>query len=475
MFTNLYSSLEQQKQKLGLVGLISIVLGSIIGGGIFNISQNMAYEAGLGAILIAWGITGIGIFTIVLTFKILNKEKPELAAGIYSYAKAGFGRYAGFNSAWGYWLSQAIGNVIFAVMLNDVCGFYFPELLKHEWPTVIFGSCFIWAMTIIVIFGLRQVSKINTISTVIKFAAILFIILLLFIFADYDRFSFDFWGKESHLGDVAHQVKSTMIIAFWLFLGIEGAVIISDRAKKRPDVGKATVIGFLISFFLYASVSILSFGFLPQTQLATLGDPSVSEVLRSGVGEWAMHFVNISFMISVTGAWLVWAMLSAELPAQAAQDGVFPRFFARRNKKGSPVNALLITSAITQLFMFVVISAKDVYIAAVDITGIMILPTYIFSSGFLTKLSLQNRRWLLFPVGCTATLYCLWLLYTGIDYLLLSTVIYSAGIYFYYLAHREEVKAGRQLYTEPEKIAIGSLITLTLVALSLYIQGKITI
>ena len=133
-------------KKLGLGGLVAIVFGSMIGGGIFNISQNMAQGAGLGATLISWVISGVGVLFLVLNFKILADARPDLNAGIYQYAKEGFGNYVGFNVAWGYWLCAAMGNVAFAVMLNDSFGEFFPVLLKHGWQTVVLCYLLIWAM-----------------------------------------------------------------------------------------------------------------------------------------------------------------------------------------------------------------------------------------------------------------------------------------------------------------------------------------
>ena len=150
-------------KKLGLAGLIAIVFGSMIGGGIFNIAQNMANGAGLGATIISWLITGVGILFLVYVFKILADARPDLNAGIYQYAKEGYGNYVGFNIAWGYWLCVATGNVAYAVMLSQAFGAFFPELLK-DWPIVIFGSAFIWLMFFIVALGVKAASALNTIE-----------------------------------------------------------------------------------------------------------------------------------------------------------------------------------------------------------------------------------------------------------------------------------------------------------------------
>lgn len=342
--------MEQQQTKLSLIGLIAIVVGGIIGGGIFNIAKILAHQASLGAIIISWIISGIGILAIALTFKTLISVRPDLSNGIYSYTRSGFGEYAGFNIAWGYWMGNAIGNAVLAIMLNDAFGLFFPLLLKHSWPTLIFCSIFTWLFTFIVARGMKLAATINTLSTILKFSSLLLIIFLLFSFADYSLMDFDFWGKESHLGPLSDQINSTMLTTLFFFMGIEGAMVVSSRALRQADVGKATVIGYIICLFLNVIICILSFGFMSQSQLAQLNDPSLAQILGKGVGEWARIFVNVSVIIAVAGAWLVGTIIAAELPAQAARDRVLPAWFAKTNRYKAPIASLLITSAFIQLF-----------------------------------------------------------------------------------------------------------------------------
>lgn len=471
--------MEQQQTKLGLIGLIAIVVGGIIGGGIFNIAKVLAHQASLGAITISWIISGTGILAIALTFKTLIAVRPDLSNGIYSYTRTGFGEYAGFNIAWGYWMGSAIGNAVFAIMLNDAFGLFFPVLLKHSWPTLIFCSTFTWLFTFIVARGMKLAAAINTISTIIKFSSLLLIIVLLFSFANYALMSFDFWGKESHLGPLSDQINSTMLTTLFFFMGIEGAVVVSSRAIQQSDVGKATVIGYLICLFLNITICILSFGFMPQAQLAELNDPSLAQILGKGIGEWARVFVNLSVILSVAGAWLVGTIIAAELPAQAARDRVLPAWFAKTNRKKAPIGSLLITSSFIQLFLFLVVKAHNFYLLSIDISGILILPTYIFSAMFMVKSGLhkeiyENRnisRQLAIITGTAAVLYCLWVIYAGnIHLLLLSSGVYIIGIIFYEITHWNDRKAGIPIFKVTDRYIIGLLIAALL--FSLLIEWK---
>ena len=156
-------------RKFGLILLIGIVVGSMIGGGAFNLPQNMASGAGLGAVTIAWIITLVGMFFLSNTFRTLADKRPDLKAGIYRYAQEGFGPLAGFEMAWGYWLSSAFGNVAFAVLIMQMFGYFFPIFGDGKnWPSIIGGSVLIWTMHFTVLSGVKRAAGLNVFSSFVN-------------------------------------------------------------------------------------------------------------------------------------------------------------------------------------------------------------------------------------------------------------------------------------------------------------------
>ncbi len=463
-------------KKIGFLGLTSMVFGSIVGGGIFDIPQNMAAQSALGPVLIAWLITAIGMFALAWTFKILSDERPDLAIGIFAYARQGFGRYIGFNSAWGYWLACIAGNVAFAIMVNDSLGHYFPIFLKHSWPTFVLGLAFIWFYNFLVLAGIKQAAAINTITVIIKFIALIGIILAMIVVMHIDWFHVDFWGKQLHLGPIWEQIKAPMLVTLWCFIGIEGAVVISNHAQNPKQIGPATVVGFLIALGLYVVLSILPYGVMAQPQLAKLTDPSTGYILQTLVGNWFVDFVTISVLISVGGAWVAWTILMAQLPFAAAKGGTLPKVFSTENGKGVPAGSLWISSIVMSIFMGVALLAKNVYLASINITSVIILPCYLLSAMYLwqqaqqKKLYVNNakqRRIALFT-GILATFYCFWLLYSAnLAYLLAATPIYAVGIIPFWMAGHEEGKKFKEIFTKVD--AILALIMIGLAILSIYL------
>lgn len=204
----------------------------MVGAGIFNIPQNMAAGAGLGAVVVSWVITAVGMLLLVGTFKSLADTSHSTAC-IYEYARKGFGSYVGFNVAWGYWLCTAFANVAYAVMLNDTFGAFFPSLLRHGWSTVAFGGALIWVMYFIVARGLRTAKRMNNFLTVLKIVSILLIIVLMALMWHSGIFCSDVWGRMGDIGSIGTQIKSTMLVTLWCFIGIEGAVMMSGRARNK--------------------------------------------------------------------------------------------------------------------------------------------------------------------------------------------------------------------------------------------------
>ena len=432
------------KDKLGLTGLVALVFGMMVGSGIFNIPQNMAAGAGLGAVMIGWTITAAGMLMLVGTFKILSDRHPELNEGIYLYAEKGFGRFTGFNIAWGYWLCACFANVAYAVMLNDTFGAFFPTLLSHGWPTVAFCSALIWIMYFLICSGMRTSSIIATCAATLKLSVIALIIILLALNIKYETLTTDIWCLHTGIGGITSQVKSTMLVTLWCFIGIEGAVVMSGRARRQSEVGKAGVLGFLAAWILYVMVSVFCFGIMSRAELAGLEDPSVAYALRSICGEWAYWLVIIAVIISITGGWFAWTIVTAEQPYSAARHGIFPKWLLKSDGSDSLQRALLASSIIMEGFLFLVMMAEDVYLYALNITGLMVLPAYLFSGLFLVKTARKDYKCGLLrehakrgyayglSIGALCTVFCIWMLYAAGPGLLLQAVaFYLVGLPLY--------------------------------------------
>lgn len=475
--------------KLGVIGLASVVISSMIGGGIFSLPQNMAQGAAAGAVLLAWVITGIGMYFIANTFSVLSRVKPDLTAGVYMYAREGFGPFAGFSIGWAYWLSQIFGNVGYAVIAMDALNYFFPPHFAggNNLLSIVCGSLLIWVFNFVVLRGVKQAAALNVIGTIGKLLPLAaFIIILLFAF-HFDKFDFNFWGSAAQggkaLGGLGVQLKSTMLVTLWAFIGIEGAVVLSSRAKSQKDVSKATFLGFAGCLGIYVLLSLLPFGFLTQEQIAAVPNPSTAGILEQVIGKPGAWIMNIGLLVAVLSSWLAWTMIAAEMPFAAAKNGTFPKQFASENKNGAPNVSLWVTSAIMQLAILMVYFSDNAWNTMLSITGVMVLPAYIFSALYLWKIAEEGEYrkapssggFAALLTGLLGTVYGGWLIYAaGLKYLFLAFIFLVLGVPVFIWA-RKQSKDGGPVFAGGEKIALFLMLLAAACALYAFWRGLLSV
>lgn len=472
--------------KLTLVPLIALVVGSMIGGGVFNLPSDLAGRASPGAIILGWLISGIGMLMLAFVYQGLALRKPNLNAGPYAYARAGFGTYVGFNSAWGYWLSAFLGNVAYAVAIFSALSYFFPVFGDgNNIASIVGASLCLWLIHSLVLVGIKQATFINVVTTAAKLVPLFLFVLIAIVAFNYDKFSFDFWGSGSEnsaaLGSLLDQVKGTMLVTLWVFIGIEGASVYSARATKRSDVGRATVMGFTGALGIYVLVSLLSAGLLTQPELGGLKVPSMAGVFEGLVGPWGAALINLGLILSVGGAFLSWTLLCAEIPYSCGRDGTFPRWFGAETRNGAPANSLWATNGLIQIFLVLSLFSQSAYQFFYFIASVAILPPYVFSGGYALKLAVtgeiygpeeSRRRRRDMIVGLIATLYGLWLVYAaGLDYLLMCTVLFAPGILVYVIARRER---GERAFVGGDLLIALIIGALALIAAWLMLTGRIS-
>lgn len=464
---------KQQSGKLGFWGLTALVFSLMVGAGIYNLPQNMASVASPGAVFTGWLVTAAGLLPLVISFKWLSNRYPQYNAGIYQYAQAGFGNYAGFNIAWGYWLCTAFANVAYGVMLNDTCGSFCPVLLRHGWETVLFGSCLIWLMFYIVARGVRTAKTVNNLLAGIKVTMIIFIIAIFILFFKADLFDADVWGGVLSFNSLASQVKSTMMITLFCFIGVEGAVMMSARARRSSDVGRAGIVGFLFTLVLYMAVSLLCYGIYSRARLEGLSDPSVAYILRYTCGDWAYWLVIVSVIISLLGGWVAWTLIVAQVPYEASIVGILPPAFLRLNHHGMPTFGLIASSIVMEVFLLMVVMADDVYLAALRITGLMIIPSYFFTGLFMLKkadsIKVRVMAWI-------TVLFCLWMAYSGgVREILLTAVFYIAGLPFYLRARQAAPAGKRKVFTPVEMTFFILILVSAVISVAMSVEAGVII
>lgn len=456
--------------KVGVVTLAAIVVGSMVGAGVFSLPSRFAEQTGVVGALVAWGIAGLGMLTLAITFQRLAMRRPDLDAGVYAYAKEGFGELLGFFSAFGYWASACVGNVTYWVLIMSTIGAVVPALGDGDTVlAMVLSSLGLWGFFLLVRRGVREAAALNRIVTIAKLVPIVvFVLLALFVF-DPEVFAGNLFGGGGAGPDAAsvdgatlfEQVQGTMLVTVFVFLGVEGASVYSRHARRRADVGRATVSGFLAVFAVFASVTIVSYGVLPAAELAELRQPSMAGVLEAAVGPWGAVLVSIGLIVSVLGAYLAWTLMAAEVVFMAARDGDMPRFLARSNAKDVPVGALLASTVFAQAILVVAYFSTDAFDFALDMTSALALIPYLFAAGFMLKLALspgaaeRSRRTRArdLAIGLIATAYVVFLLLgAGLTYVLVSFIVQAPATILFLIARREQ---GRRMLRPGEVVILA--------------------
>ncbi|MCV7194710.1 arginine-ornithine antiporter [Mycolicibacterium brumae] len=473
--------------KLGLAALTAIVIGSMIGSGIFALPSQMAGMAAPGPLLVGWIITGIGMLMLAFVFQTLATRKPEVDGGVYGYAREGFGNYIGFTSAFGYWASAWMGNVAYLVLLFATLDYFFPgAFTEGTTPAAIIGaSILLWVTHFLILRGVQTAAFVNTVVTIAKVVPILAFIAVAAVGFKMGLFSADLWGENTDidgapLGDTMTQVRNMMLITVWVFIGIEGAAVYSERAKSRSAVGKATVAGFLAVLSLLLLVNFLSYGLMKQAELADLPDPSMAALMAQQVGPWGAGFISVALIISLLGALLAWFLLCAEILRIPAKEAVMPEALGRENANGSPAGALWLTNGCVQVVLILTLFFESTYLGLVLLATSLILLPYLWSAAYQFLLAVRGEtyndgkgRTRDIVVGGVALIYAIWLVYAGgLEYLLTAALLYALGTALYVWARREK---GQPLFTKAELIIFIVLVVAGLIAIWQIATGNIAV
>lgn len=475
---------ETPVKKIGLFALIALVVSSSIGSGVFGLTSDLAAASAPGPVLIGWVVVGIGILMLALSMNNLLIKEPEME-GIFAYPEKQFGPFAGFISGWGYWLSAWLGNVAFATILMSAIGYFFPIFKTGQnIPSIIVASIFSWGLTYIVNRGIESAAFINAIVTVCKLVPLFVFIVVGIAMFKGGVFTQDFWGNLSSNvmhntnGSVMNQIKGCLMVMMWVFVGVEGASMLSARAEKKSEAGKATIIGLLSLLVIYIFASVLPYGILTQAQLANIKQPAMLYIFVKMVGPWGGWVIGVGMIISILGSWLSWTMLPSETTSLMAQQKLLPKSFGKLNKFKAPTFSLVLTAILIQIFLITLLFTESAYNFALSLCTAVILVCYIFIGLYQIKYSYDHisekgsKTQLL--IGIIALAFQLFGLFmAGINYLLLCLIAYIPGIYFYGRARKE--KGEKEFLSKGEWIITGIIIVGAIAGFIMIMTGNISV
>jgi basic amino acid/polyamine antiporter, APA family len=427
--------MKSKTQKIGLITATSLVIGNMIGAGIFLLPSKLASFGSIS--ILGWIFTATGALILAKIFSNMSKIFVNKSGGPYAYSKAGFGDFIGFLVAWGYWISIWVSNAALCIAMIAAFSVFFPVLETSPILAVTISLSIIWILTWINNRGVESSGKIQVITTVFKLLPLVFVILVGAFFFDIDNF------PEFNLTEDSNWVALSSVAAFTLyaFLGIESASIPAGNIDNpEKTIPKATMLGTIITTFVYIFGTVVLFGILPTDILK--GSPApFAEAGKIIGGDYAGYFVAAGAAISAIGCLNGWILLSGQLPMAAAQENMFPRVFKRENKNGVPYLGVFIGSSLTSALLFMNLSDSLIqqFNFIVDLTVLSVLVPYLFVAAAYVIVIIEkklhfNNAFKTFTLGTLGAAYSIWAIFgTGSDTVFYGFLLLLAGIPFYVL------------------------------------------
>ena len=443
------AALDTAASRLGLPSATALVIGSIIGTGVFTMPAVMA-GAGTSSILTLLVVTA-GALLLAVMFGQLTKRVPTTDGGLYAYARHEFGDFAAYLTAWCYWITCWAGNAAivssWVLYVESMFGITHPS----GWTNFGIALVGLWIPAAINLAGVKQMALFQNVTVVLKFLPLLLVGVVGWFFVKSSNFgAFNATGHSLYSG-----ISIAAGVALFSFIGVETAAIAAGRVDNpRRNVGRASVVGTAMCGLLYVLVTAAVMGLEPHGKLINDGAPFVAAFHSIFGGAWIVgKLVAATAVISGIGALNGWTLVTAEMPYAAAQHDLFPRVFLRRNSRGALWFGIVMSTLVASLLMgysYTGATGLKVFTYLVDLSVVTVAIPYFFSAiAQLTYLVSRRRRvqgWALardLSVAGASVLFSMWVTFaSGYQVVYQALVVILAGLVLYAFLNARRQRLG---------------------------------
>ena len=424
--------MKSSHQKINLLAATSLVVGNMIGAGVFVLPAALSKYGSIG--LVGWIISAFGAIILAIIFSSLSKIISDKSGGPYVYSKNGFGDFIGFLVAWGYWVSTWIGNSAIVVSVVGASGFFFPSITSDPIYSVTYGISIIWFLTYINTRGVKDSAIVQIFTTVLKLLSLLMVIVLGAFFFDTSIFPKFNLTNNSDISIIPIVASLTL----YAFLGIESASIPAENVKNpKENIPKATMIGTLICVLVYFLGTAVLFGILPAEIMQNSPAPFVDAAQKMG-GKYIASFVGLGTIMAGIGALNGWILMTGQMPMAASKDKLFPKVFGKQNSKGVPLLGLIIGSILPSFVMLMNYndSLVDQFEFIILLSTFTCLVPYLFTAISFSLISFRNfQNGKVFKniiLSAAGFLFSLWAIYgSGQESVFYGFILLILGIPLY--------------------------------------------
>lgn len=421
------------RKKLGFWISTSLVVGNMIGSGIFLLPASLAAYGSIS--ILGWSISAIGAAALAFVFIELSKLLPASSGGPYVYSRSGLGDFAGFLVAWGYWVSIWCTNAAIAVALVSYLGVFFPALNSNGLLAVVVGLGIVWTVVWINTKGIRNAGVFQLITSILKITPLLAIGIFGLFYIQLDNF---FPSNISSLPSY-RAITATATLTFFAYMGLESATIpAADVELPERTIPRATYAGLIVTALVYIIGTVSLMGIIPAEELQYSSAP-FADAAAIMWGEWAKNLVAIGAIISTLGALNGWILVQGQIPAAISKDKLFPSIFGRQNSRGVPAVGIILSSVLISALMIMnyskgLVKAFEFMLLLASMTALI---AYLFTSASYVVVSyreqgITNHTLLKVIIAAIAFVFSIWaiagsgmeIVYWGFILLILGLPIY---------------------------------------------------
>lgn len=369
------SGTTSQGPGFGLTTATALVVGSVIGTGVFALPSALAAYGPIS--LVSFGLVTVGAIALALTFRALNLRIPA-SGGPYVYARDAFGDFAGFLNAWSYWITAWAGNAAIVVAWVGYVEVFWNTGHDKTW-SILIAIVGLWLPAAVNLAGVRSIAAFQVVTTILKFLPLVLISTIGLFYVKSANFG-EFNASDTSALDA---IGSAGALALFSYLGIETASVVAGRVRDPGrNVGRATVFGTLACALVYILGTVAVFGTVAHTQLMNSTAPFADAADNIVGSSWAGDSVGAAAVISGFGALVGWTLIVAEMPQAAARDGLFPPRFLQESKRGVPAFGIIVSTVLaTALTILSYTRFDNVFVTIVLLSVVTAVVPYIFSAG----------------------------------------------------------------------------------------------
>lgn len=430
----------------------SLVIGNMIGSGIFYLPASLAHVGPIS--ILGWLITAVGAVSLAYVFSKLSLHNPQ-AGGPFNHTRQAFGDQMGFFMAWGYWIMAWSSNAAVSLAFVSYLSHFTPLLAESKLASFCTATVLIWLTTLLNCRNLKYGGFVQVLTVIIKTLPLIIVALVGWYYiepANYIPFN---PNHETPL----HAINAAAAITMWAFIGLESATVPAENVKNPgKTISRATLFGTLLGALIYITITIVVFGLIPASELATSNAPFVDAATKI-FGHWVGPVIGFCVLMSIFGGLNGWILLQGQIPYALAKEGLFPKVFGKLSNNGTPVFGLVFTSVLMTVLMSMNYSKSLVsqFNNMILIGTIMTLGMYLTSAIASIKILRHSYIVKLKPAIILAAIlggaYCLWaIMGSGLENLSICFIAYVCGIPVYIYSRWEHRRISRRPYTDTETL-----------------------